>query len=75
MKMTSPWPLHKDLTIKELVGDPLFRERLQEMGFLKGRHFSILKSLPFGDPYVVKINELFVALRQQELECIVIEDL
>jgi len=63
---------NKKLFIKGLQGDPTLCERLQELGFLKGEHFEIVKAFAFGDPYLIKINHLFVALRKRELECILI---
>ena len=56
--------------VKSLTGDNSVCERLLEMGLTEDQIFKVLQKLPFGEPYIVLVNNLFVALREQELKCI-----
>lgn len=52
--------------------DPL-RQRLLDMGFLPGQEVEFFTRAPFKGPYVIRINNMFVALREEEMECLVWE--
>lgn len=56
----------------EIVGfstDSIFRERLQELGLHVGTQITILGRAPFGGPLLIRFNNSFLALRNEEAAC------
>lgn len=53
-----------------LEGPALMVERLYEIGFLPGEHFSVLGKIPFGGPWLICVRGVTVALRESEAECL-----
>ncbi|MCB0421653.1 MAG: ferrous iron transport protein A [Bdellovibrionales bacterium] len=56
--------------IDSLTGDPVIVERLHELGFLSGQVVTLLLKTPFAGPFIVKVNDVTVALRSEEAACI-----
>lgn len=56
--------------IKDLAGDEVLVSRLMELGIVRGETIVLRGQAPFGDPYVVEVNGLVVALRKEEVLCI-----
>jgi ferrous iron transport protein A len=46
--------------------------KLMAMGVLPGSHVRLIRRAPFGGGWYVKVDNLLLALRQQEIECIVL---
>ena len=57
-------------TIDSLVGEPLLCQRLQALGFHIGEQVIIEHRVLFGEPCVVRVQNLSVALRKEELSCV-----
>lgn len=56
--------------IESLEGHPVVVERLQEIGFVPGEKLRLNSRLIFGEPYVVEVRGIQVALRRDEILCI-----
>lgn len=48
------------------------RQRLLEMGFVKGTHLKVAKTAPMGDPMELIIKGYHLALRRNESNCILV---
>ena len=57
-------------TIRAIEGHPILVERLYEMGFLPGETIQLTGRLLFGDPYIVEVRGIQMALRREELACL-----
>ncbi len=53
-------------TIARIRGRGAFRKRLTEMGFIRGKPVSVVKSAPFRDPVEYRILDSNVSLRRSE---------
>jgi ferrous iron transport protein A len=58
--------------IRELVGDAVLVERLQELGFIRGESVTVRGRALFGEPFIVEIRGTSVALRKREAQCILL---
>jgi len=56
-----------------IEGESRLRQRLIEMGFLKGSTIGVDSTAPFGDPRSYSIRGYQVSLRNEEAEQIVVE--
>ncbi|MBK8204285.1 MAG: ferrous iron transport protein A [Bdellovibrionales bacterium] len=56
--------------IKHLAGDEVLVSRLMELGIVRGETIVLRGQAPFGDPYLVEVKGLVVALRKEEVLCI-----
>ncbi len=50
------------------------RQRLLEMGFVRGIHLRVEKNAPMGDPMELVIKEYHISLRKDDSQCIIISD-
>lgn len=50
-------------------GEPVFCERLHELGLGIGTKLKIMGRAPFGGPLLVRYNTSFLALRSDEALC------
>ncbi len=53
-------------TIARVMGRGAFRKRLTEMGFIRGKEITVLKSAPLQDPIEYRILDSNVSLRRSE---------
>ena len=53
-----------------LAGDDVLLERLRELGFLRGETVRLVGRAPFGEPLLVEVRGMTIALRKVEAECI-----
>lgn len=60
------------LEILDLSGECLVCERLHEMGLRKGTFLSVLGRAPFGGPILLRYKTSFLALRNDEAECVMV---
>ena len=65
-------PLRKAVRIRAVGGDPAFRRRLLELGFLPGVEVQVLGIAPLGDPLHIEIRGCRFSLRRAEAEAIAI---
>jgi len=59
--------------IKEIVGSDANRLRLHSLGFIPGSEVSILAKLPFQGPVAFIIRGTKIALRRQDADAILVE--
>jgi Fe2+ transport system protein FeoA len=57
-------------TVAKLTTSPRVRQRLMEMGFIKGTMVEFIRSAPLGDPIEVKVKGYRLTLRKQEAESV-----
>ncbi|MCM2282169.1 MAG: ferrous iron transport protein A [Bdellovibrionaceae bacterium] len=58
--------------IHGLSGDPILLARLRELGFIRGEWVVLKGRVGFGDPILVTIGNMTVALRRREAECVLV---
>ncbi len=68
------WPRQKATTVAELQGDPEIVRRLQDLGFLPGVEVTLVGRAPFQGPFLVRVQSGTVAMRQTEIECILVRE-
>jgi len=52
--------------VRQVCGNPDFRRRLMEMGFVKGTEVSVIKYAPLNDPMELALMGYHVSLRRNE---------
>ena len=57
-------------TIARVRGRGAFRKRLTEMGFIRGKNITVVKSAPLKDPVEYRILESNVSLRRSEADLV-----
>ena len=56
--------------ITKVLGRGAFRKRITEMGFVKGKEVTVIKSAPLLDPIEYEIMGYKVSLRRSEAELV-----
>ncbi len=59
--------------IIKLLGNPAMRQRLLDMGFVKGTKISVVNIAPLGDPMKIQIRGYHVAVRKKDAYSILVE--
>jgi Fe2+ transport system protein FeoA len=59
--------------LRELVGSDIFVARLRELGFIPGVTIYIKNRVLFGDPILIDLSHITVALRREEAKCLRID--
>ena len=54
-------------------GQPSVRQRLLEMGLVRGASVQFIRSAPLGDPIEVRVRGYSLSLRRQEAESVFVE--
>ena len=54
-------------------GQPAARQRLQEMGLVRGAPVQFVRAAPLGDPIEVRIRGYSLSLRRQDAESVIVE--
>jgi ferrous iron transport protein A len=49
------------------------RQRLQEMGLIRGTTVQFIRAAPLGDPIEIRVRGYHLSLRRQEAEAVVVE--
>ena len=49
------------------------RRRIMDMGLIKGTRFRVVRVAPLGDPMEISFKGLFLAMRKNEAEGILVE--
>lgn len=52
---------------------PAGRQRLQEMGLVRGAPVQFVRVAPLGDPIEIKVRGCHLSLRRQEADAVIIE--
>lgn len=58
------------IVIRRIQGNGSFRNRISEMGFIKGKTVTVIKNAPLQDPIEYKLMGYNVSLRRKEAELI-----
>ncbi len=59
--------------VTRIEGNPQARQRLQEMGLIRGTTVQFVRAAPLGDPLEVKVRGYSLSLRKSEAEGITVE--
>ncbi|MCB0343124.1 MAG: ferrous iron transport protein A [Pseudobdellovibrionaceae bacterium] len=59
-----------EATIENFAGDSQQLERFSEMGLYQGMPVKVIHKMPFKGPVVVLAGRFFIALREEEAQCI-----
>jgi len=57
---------NKPYRVKEIGGPDDERRRLLDLGITPGEELAVVQSVPFGDPLVVMVRGMRLALRRRE---------
>jgi len=57
-------------TVRQILATGPVRQRLLEMGFIRGARLQVAKLAPLGDPMELVIMGCHLSLRREESECI-----
>lgn len=60
-------------TIVKLAANGGFRQRLLEMGFVRGERIEVKRVAPLGDPVEYAIKDYHLALRRREAASVLVE--
>ena len=63
------------LEIKGFAEEPMMREHLHEMGLRAGLRLKFMGRAPFGGPLLLRFNTSFIAVRNEEAQCILVNPL
>jgi Fe2+ transport system protein FeoA len=58
--------------VVQVKAQGLIRQRLLEMGFIRGAHLRVEKLAPLGDPMELVIKGYHLSLRREESVCILV---
>ena len=63
----------QEAVVSKLVAKGAIRQRLLEMGFVRGAKLKVVKLAPLGDPMQLLIKGYQLSLRRDESSCILVE--
>jgi len=58
----------------QVLAQGRIRQRLLEMGFIRGAHLKVEKLAPLGDPMELVIKGYHLSLRREEGQCILVTE-
>jgi Fe2+ transport system protein FeoA len=61
-------------TIAKIEGEPQFRKRIMEMGFVKGAQVQVVKYAPLADPVELLIKGYHLTLRKDQAAAILMSE-
>jgi len=59
-------------TVTQVLAQGRIRQRLLEMGFIRGATLKVEKLAPLGDPMELVIKDYHLSLRREEGQCILV---
>ncbi len=59
-------------TVVQVLAQGRIRQRLLEMGFIRGASLKVEKLAPLGDPMELVIKDYHLSLRREEGQCILV---
>ncbi len=62
----------QEASVAKVVAKGAIRQRLLEMGFIKGARLKVEKLAPLGDPMELVIKGYHLSLRREESACILV---
>jgi Fe2+ transport system protein FeoA len=60
-------------SIVKLLATGAFRQRLLEMGLVRGEHIEVKRVAPLGDPVEYSIKDYRLSMRKREAESVMVE--
>jgi Fe2+ transport system protein FeoA len=60
--------------VAQVLAEGRIRQRLLEMGFIRGAHLKVEKLAPLGDPMELVIKGYHLSLRREESDCILVSE-
>lgn len=72
VKLSSLKPGQKG-TIRQVCGDPDFRLRMMEMGFIRGTEVQVIKYAPLSDPIELVVKGYHITLRRDQASDILMD--
>ena len=60
--------------VVEILAQGRIRQRLLEMGFIRGASLKVEKLAPLGDPMELVIKGYHLSLRREESDCILVSE-
>lgn len=64
----------EEATVLQVQAKGPVRQRLLEMGFIRGAHLRVEKLAPLGDPMELIIKGYHLSLRREEGDCILVSE-
>jgi Fe2+ transport system protein FeoA len=79
MSHNQPKPLSSlhpgdEALVFQVLAQGRIRQRLLEMGFIRGAHLKVEKLAPLGDPMELVIKGYHLSLRREESQCILVSE-
>ena len=74
MRMLDDEPVGQTIQVVRVMGDGAFRQRLLEMGFVRGARVTVLKNAPLQDPVEYMIMGSHISLRHSEAAQVEVTD-
>ena len=59
--------------VRSIAGEAGARQRLQELGLIRGTSVQFIRAAPLGDPIEVRVRGYHLSLRRQEADCVLVE--
>lgn len=69
----SQLPPGKPGRVQRIEGQPGTRQRLQEMGLVRGAAVQFVRAAPLGDPIEIKVRGYSLSLRRQEADAVQVQ--
>jgi Fe2+ transport system protein FeoA len=60
--------------VSKVLAEGRIRQRLLEMGFIRGAQLRVEKLAPLGDPMELVIKGYHLSLRREESDCILVSE-
>ncbi len=61
-------------TVLRIEGDPDFKKRMMEMGFVRGTKVRVVKYAPLADPVELLVKGYHLTLRKTQAACILMTE-
>lgn len=59
--------------VLRIEGRPAARQRLQEMGLIRGAAVQFVRAAPLGDPIEIRLRGYSLSLRRQEADAVIVQ--
>ena len=66
-------PIGQSALLERLDGESLLVERLMDLGFHPGVELEVIRQMPLGGPMIIRVEVSFLALREEEAQCLIIK--
>ncbi len=63
------------MEVVDLHGDSEIRDRIRELGINQGLRLKFIRQTPFGGPILFQTPSTLLALREEELACLILKAL